>query len=145
MKCRNCDNDAIYEDGLCEECHRRSVEQEAEEPRVQVMSQSERENFRGTTIDEDGSVHNPDEDNRTAFDSMFGGNRQGQGGPHVHVYTSSGEGLPLRIKLAAGFIIFVIIAIIISALGVLVLALPYLLAAAAIIIVFKVITALLKH
>lgn len=128
MKCRNCDNEAIYEDGLCEKCHRRAVEQGADEPRVQVLSRDERENFQGTTINEDGSVHDAEED--------------GQGNPHVHIYTSQ-EGLPFRIKLAAGFIIFVIIAIILAAMSLLVLAGPYLLGGAAILLIYKVIKSLM--
>ena len=32
MKCRQCDNEAVYADGLCESCHARQQED------VQVMS-----------------------------------------------------------------------------------------------------------
>ena len=48
MKCRQCDNESVYDDGLCEVCHRRAITEEAT-----VMSDSERDNFRGQTIDED--------------------------------------------------------------------------------------------
>ena len=105
MKCRNCDKEAIYEDGLCEECHRRAAGQDGDDPRVQVLSREERNNFHGQTIDEDGTVYGEGEDREEK--------RQGHSG--VHVYTSVGS-LPFRIKLAAGFIIFVIIAIILISL-----------------------------
>ena len=53
MKCKNCDREAVYDDGLCESCHRAAVENE----RVQVLSREEKNSFRGKTIDADGSVH----------------------------------------------------------------------------------------
>ncbi len=50
MKCRYCNREAVYDDGLCESCHR--VYQDAE---AKVMSDAERDSFSGPTIEEDGS------------------------------------------------------------------------------------------
>jgi len=67
MKCKNCDREAVYDDGLCESCHRAAVENE----RVQVLSREEKNSFRGKTIDADGSVHDSAEDNQTIFGTFF--------------------------------------------------------------------------
>lgn len=144
MKCRNCDNEAIYEDGLCEECHRRAAEQKDNNPEAKVMSREERNSFRGQTIDEDGNVHDSTEDT-TIFDTVFRSraDEEQTGGPHVHVYTSS-SGLPFRIKLAAGFILFVVIAIALAALSLLVIIGPYLLGGAIILLVYNVLKSLMR-
>ena len=47
MKCRQCDRDAVYDDGLCENCHGSREE-------ATVLSDEERDGFRGQTIDEGG-------------------------------------------------------------------------------------------
>ena len=130
MKCRNCDKEAIYEDGLCEECHRRAAGQDGDDPRVQVLSREERNNFHGQTIDEDGTVYGEGEDREEKRQSHSG----------VHVYTSVGS-LPFRIELAAGFIIFVIIAIILAALSLLIMVGPYLIAAFVILLVYNAVKA----
>jgi hypothetical protein len=138
MKCRNCDKEAIYDDGLCEECHQAAAENE----RVQVLSREEKNSFRGQTIDEDGTVHDSQEDNQTVFDTVFQSEHESERPSGVHLYTSN---LSWRFKLALGFIIFCIIAIIISALGFLIIALPYLLTAVAAIFIIKIIGAFLRR
>ena len=105
MKCRYCDNEAVYPDGLCERCHQAEVENRG----ASVLSDDERDNFKGQTINEDGTVY---EEKKEQEESQS----------NVHIYMT--HGLPLRIKLAIGFIIFCVLAIIISALGFLILALP---------------------
>ena len=92
MKCRQCDNEAVYADGLCESCHARQQED------VQVMSRAERDGFTGQTVDEEGRVYTEDvrEDE----------NLQGR----VHIYTK----MPLRIKAALAVIIFLIAAVIVG-------------------------------
>ena len=124
MKCRNCNNEAIYPDGLCETCHQ-AASQDAK-----VMSSEEGDSFHGQTINEDGTVY----DKSQSLDR--------EGGEEVHVYFK--KGLPLRIKLAIGFIIFVAALIVVSALGLLLLALPYLLGAAVIYIVFNIVRSFIQ-
>ena len=124
MKCRYCENEAVYPDGLCERCHRA----EAEARGATVMSEEERDNFKGKTINEDGSTYNTNErEDETS---------------RIHVYVSNG--MPLRIKLAIGFIGFCLLAIVVSALGFLILALPYLVAAGVVYVAYSVIKAILK-
>ena len=124
MKCRYCVNEAVYPDGLCERCHRA----EAEARGATVMSEEERDNFKGKTINEDGSTYNTNErEDETS---------------RIHVYVSNG--MPLRIKLAIGFIVFCLLAIVVSALGFLILALPYLVAAGVVYVAYSVIKAILK-
>jgi SsrA-binding protein len=62
---------------------------------------------------------------------------------NFHIYMT--HGLPLRIKLAIGFIVFCVLAIIISALGFLILALPYLLGGAVIVLVYQIVKSLLRR
>ena len=50
MQCRQCDRDAVYDDGLCENCHGSREE-------ATVLSDEERDGFRGQTIDEGGNVY----------------------------------------------------------------------------------------
>ncbi|AXB83294.1 hypothetical protein ACT01_06560 [Megasphaera hexanoica] len=94
------------------------------------MSDDERDNFKGQTINEDGTVY---EEKKEQEESQS----------NVHIYMT--HGLPLRIKLAIGFIIFCVLAIIISALGFLILALPYLLGGAVIVLVYQIVKTLLRH
>lgn len=117
MKCRQCDNEAVYADGLCESCHAR--QQEA----VQVMSRAERDGFTGQTVDEEGRVYTED----VREDESLQG--------RVHIYTK----MPLRIKAALAVIIFLIAAVIVGIFGLLLVALPYLLAILGIYIVYSVV------
>ena len=126
MKCRYCDNEAVYPDCLCERCHRA----EAEAQGAKVMTDDERDSFRGKTINEDGSVYEENKMDKERAQTNF------------HVYKS--EGFPLRIKLALGFIVFCVLAIVISALGFLILALPYLLGGAVVVLVYQIIKTFLR-
>lgn len=117
MKCRQCDNEAVYADGLCESCHARQQED------VQVMSRAERDGFTGQTVDEEGRVYTED----VREDESLQG--------RVHIYTK----MPLRIKAALAVIIFLIAAVIVGILGLLLVALPYLLAILGIYIVYSVV------
>ena len=110
MKCRQCDNEAVDADGLCESCHARQQED------VQVMSRAERDGFTGQTGDED-----------VREDESLQG--------RVHIYTK----MPLRIKAALAVIIFLIAAVIVGIFGLLLVALPYLLAILGIYIVYSVV------
>lgn len=127
MKCRYCDNEAVYPDGLCERCHRAEMESRG----ASVLSDDERDNFKGQTINEDGSVYEEKKPEQEESQSNF------------HIYMT--HGLPLRIKLAIGFIVFYVLAIIISALGFLILALPYLLGGAVIVLVYQIVKSLLRR
>lgn len=117
MKCRQCDNEAVYADGLCESCH--ACQQED----VQVMSRAERDGFTGQTVDEEGRVYT---ENVREDESLQG---------RVHIYTK----MPLRIKAALAVIIFLIAAVIVGIFGLLLVALPYLLAILGIYIVYSVV------
>lgn len=117
MKCRQCDNEAVYADGLCESCHARQQEV------VQVMSRAERDGFTGQTVDEEGRVYTED----VREDESLQG--------RVHIYTK----MPLRIKAALAVIIFLIAAVIVGIFGLLLVALPYLLAILGIYIVYSVV------
>lgn len=117
MKCRQCDNEAVYADGLCESCHARQQED------VQVMSRAERDGFTGQTVDEEGRVYTED----VREDESLQG--------RVHIYTK----MPLRIKAALAVIIFLIAAVIVGIFGLLLVALPYLLALLGIYIVYSVV------
>lgn len=127
MKCRYCDNEAVYPDGLCERCHQAEMESRG----ASVLSDDERDNFKGQTINEDGSVYEEKKPEQEESQSNF------------HIYMT--HGLPLRIKLAVGFIVFCVLAIIISALGFLILALPYLLGGAVIVLVYQIVKSLLRR
>jgi hypothetical protein len=129
MKCRNCDREAIYDDGLCEACHEQAQKQEAK-----VMSDHERDNFSGPTIEEDGTVR----EERNIYQEQ--GNQEPPAG--FRVYTG---GLSWRVKLALGFILFCIIAIIIGVLGFIVAAMPYLIGAFLIYFVYNIIKAFLSR
>lgn len=88
----------------------------SEDPKI--LSDHERDSFRGQTIDEDGTVH----DQKSLYEERL---RQQQEAHHgIHIVTS---GLSWRVKLALGFIVFCIVAVIIGALGFIIMAMPYLL------------------
>ncbi|MCH4178609.1 MAG: hypothetical protein LKF47_01910 [Megasphaera sp.] len=129
MKCRNCDKEAVYDDGLCETCHQQAKQQEA-----QVMSDHERDNFNGKTIEEDGTVR----EERNMYQEPSG-TEQTTG---IHIVTNT---LSWRVKLALGFIIFCILAVIIGVLGFIVVAMPYLIGAFLIYFVYNIIKAILNR
>ena len=128
MKCRQCDNESVYDDGLCEVCHRRAITEEAT-----VMSDSERDNFRGQTIDEDGNIYNELSEERA-----YGGRSK----ERIHIYAA--RGLPLRVKAALALIVFFIIAVIVGIFGLLIVALPYLLGILAVYFVYSVVRSFLR-
>lgn len=128
MKCRQCDNESVYDDGLCEVCHRRAITEEAT-----VMSDSERDNFRGQTIDEDGNIYNDLSEERVY---------SGRSKERIHVYAA--RGLPLRVKAALALIVFFIIAVIVGIFGLLIVALPYLLGILAVYFVYSVVRSFLR-
>ncbi len=128
MKCRQCDNESVYDDGLCEVCHRRAITEEAT-----VMSDSERDNFRGQTIDEDGNIYNALSEERA-----YGGRSK----ERIHIYAA--RGLPLRVKAALALIVFFIIAVIVGIFGLLIVALPYLLGILAVYFVYSVVRSFLR-
>ena len=131
MKCRYCDREAVYDDGLCESCHRAYEQIEAT-----VMSEQERDSFRGQTVEEDGTVRNE----QKVYEERLKEQKRRQSG--VHIVTS---GLSWRVKLALGFIIFCVISIIIGALGFIIVAMPYLLGAFAVYCVFNIVRAFLRR
>lgn len=128
MKCRQCDNESVYDDGLCEVCHRRAITEEAT-----VMSDSERDNFRGQTIDEDGNIYND-----LCEERAYGGRSK----ERIHIYAA--RGLPLRVKAALALIVFFIIAVIVGIFGLLIVALPYLLGILAVYFVYSVVRSFLR-
>ena len=128
MKCRQCDNESVYDDGLCEVCHRRAITEEAT-----VMSDSERDNFRGQTIDEDGNIYNDLSEERA-----YGGRSK----ERIHIYAA--RGLSLRVKAALALIVFFIIAVIVGIFGLLIVALPYLLGILAVYFVYSVVRSFLR-
>ena len=79
----------------------------SEDPKI--LSDHERDSFRGQTIDEDGTVH----DQKSLYEERLRqeqeARRQHSG---IHIVTS---GLSWRVKLALGFIVFCIVAVIIGA------------------------------
>ena len=110
MKCRNCNNDAVYTDGLCEQCEHHKEEQEA-----RVMSDSERINFSGQTINEDGTIY---EETKKIHPEKKAS----------HGYIKFGiKNASWRVKLALGFLVFCMAAIIIGVIGLIVQLIPCLL------------------
>lgn len=130
MKCRFCDREAVYDDGLCEVCHRISEQEEAK-----IMSERERDSFQGQTIEEDGTVRDHTE--------LYNEQARQQGRSGIHIMTTSG--LSWRVKLALGVIVFVILAIIVGVLGVVIMAMPYLIGAFMIYMVYTVVKAFLRR
>lgn len=106
----------------------------SEDPKI--LSDHERDSFRGQTIDEDGTVH----DQKFLYEERL---RQQQEAHHgIHIVTS---GLSWRVKLALGFIVFCIVAVIIGALGFIIMAMPYLLGIFVIYCIYSIVSSLLHR
>ena len=109
----------------------------SEDPKI--LSDHERDSFRGQTIDEDGTVH----DQKSLYEERLRqeqeARRQHSG---IHIVTS---GLSWRVKLALGFIVFCIVAVIIGALGFIILAMPYLLGIFVIYCIYSIVSSLLHR
>ena len=103
---------------------------------AKVMSDHERDSFRGQTIEEDGTVR----DEQKAYEEQMREQQRRRSG--VRIITS---GLSWRVKLALGFIVFCIVAVIISALGFIIMAMPYLLGALVIYFVYNIVKAFLHR
>ena len=98
------------------------------------MSEEERDNFQGQTIEEDGTVHAAGQQRSVAHDDVAGA--------RFNVYSSN---LNWRVKLALGFIVFCIVAVIVSVFGLLLVAAPYLIGTALIIIVYNLVKLFLNR
>ena len=109
----------------------------SEDPKI--LSDHERDSFRGQTIDEDGTVH----DQKSLYEERLRqeqeARRQHSG---IHIVTS---GLSWRVKLALGFIVFGIVAVIIGALGFIIMAMPYLLGIFVIYCIYSIVSSLLHR
>ena len=109
----------------------------SEDPKI--LSDHERDSFRGQTIDEDGTVH----DQKSLYEERLRqeqeARRQHSG---IHIVTS---GLSWRVKLALGFIVFCIVAVIIGALGFIIMAMPYLLGIFDIYCIYSIVSSLLHR
>ena len=109
----------------------------SEDPKI--LSDHERDSFRGQTIDEDGTVH----DQKSLYEERLlqeqEARRQHSG---IHSVTS---GLSWRVKLALGFIVFCIVAVIIGALGFIIMAMPYLLGIFVIYCIYSIVSSLLHR
>lgn len=109
----------------------------SEDPKI--LSDHERDSFRGQTIDEDGTVH----DQKSLYEERLRqeqeARRQHSG---IHIVTS---GLSWRVKLALGFIGFCIVAVIIGALGFIIMAMPYLLGIFVIYCIYSIVSSLLHR
>ena len=109
----------------------------SEDPKI--LSDHERDSFRGQTIDEDGTVH----DQKSLYEERLRqeqeARRQHSG---IHIVTS---GLSWRVKLALGFIVFCIVAVIIGALGFIIMAMPYLLGIFVIYCIYSIVSPLLHR
>ncbi|MBM6702443.1 hypothetical protein H6A05_09105 [Megasphaera elsdenii] len=109
----------------------------SEDPKI--LSDYERDSFRGQTIDEDGTVH----DQKSLYEERLRqeqeARRQHSG---IHIVTS---GLSWRVKLALGFIVFCIVAVIIGALGFIIMAMPYLLGIFVIYCIYSIVSSLLHR
>ena len=109
----------------------------SEDPKI--LSDHEQDSFRGQTIDEDGTVH----DQKSLYEERLRqeqeARRQHSG---IHIVTS---GLSWRVKLALGFIVFCIVAVIIGALGFIIMAMPYLLGIFVIYCIYSIVSSLLHR
>ena len=109
----------------------------SEDPKI--LSDHERDSFRGQTIDEDGTVH----DQKSLYEERLRqeqeARRQHSG---IHIVAS---GLSWRVKLALGFIVFCIVAVIIGALGFIIMAMPYLLGIFVIYCIYSIVSSLLHR
>lgn len=79
----------------------------SEDPKI--LSDRERDNFSGPTIDEDGTVH----DQQSLYEERMR-EQQDARQQQIHIVTS---GLSWRVKLAIGVIVFCVVAVIIGAWG----------------------------
>lgn len=109
-----------------------------QEQEVKVMSGEERDSFRGQTIEEDGTIREEKELPKDHYDQRRYSSSQ-QGIPHQSIFHFAMSNLPLRVKLALGFIIFCVVAVIIGVLGLIVAAMPYLLGILAIYFVYTIV------
>lgn len=102
MKCGNCFREAIYDDGLCAACHdqREASEGAATSPAgdVKVLSQEEKRNFSGVTIDEESSTEN----NQDTFEEF----KRSSG---IHIKMFSWQAVSLWKKLLIGAMILLIL------------------------------------
>ena len=105
----------------------------SEDPKI--LSDHERDSFRGQTIDEDGTVH----DQKSLYEERL---RQEQEARRQH---SGIHILSWRVKLALGFIVFCIVAVIIGALGFIIMAMPYLLGIFVIYCIYSIVSSLLHR
>ena len=109
----------------------------SEDPKI--LSDHERDSFRGQSIDQDGTVH----DQKSLYEERLRqeqeARRQHSG---IHIVTS---GLSWRVKLALGFIVFCIVAVIIGALGFIIMAMPYLLGIFVIYCIYSIVSSLLHR
>lgn len=134
MKCRFCDREAVYADGLCEVCHRIAQQEEAK-----VMSSHERDSFQGQTIEEDGTV----QEQKHVYNESHKQQQKQQGLGTMHRIITSG--LSWRVKLALGVIVFCVLAIIVSALGFLIMAMPYLIGIFLVYCVYNIVKSFLRR
>ena len=104
-----------------------------------ILSDHERDSFRGQTIDEDGTVHYQKSLYEERLRQEQEARRQHSG---IHIVTS---GLSWRVKLALGFIVFCIVAVIIGALGFIIMAMPYLLGIFVIYCIYSIVSSLLHR
>ena len=109
----------------------------SEDPKI--LSDHERDSFRGQTIDEDGTVHDQESLYEERLRQEQEARRQHSG---IHIVTS---GLSWRVKLALGFIVFCIVAVIIGALGFIIMAMPYLLGIFVIYCIYSIVSSLLHR
>lgn len=109
----------------------------SEDPKI--LSDHERDSFRGQTIDEDGTVH----DQKSLYEERLRQEREARRQHSgIHIVTS---GLSWRVKLALGFIVFCIVAVIIGALGFIIMAMPYLLGIFVIYCIYSIVSSLLHR
>lgn len=118
---------------------------EDKEKEAKVLSDHERDSFTGQTIDEDGTVHNQqsfvEDRRRREYEEQFQGMHEHHVG-NLHFATNK---ISWRVKLALGFIIFCILAVIIGALGFIVMAMPYLLGIFVIYCLYSILSSVFKH
>ena len=109
----------------------------SEDPKI--LSDHERDSFRGQTIDEDGTVH----DQKSLYEERLRqeqeARRQHSG---IHIVSS---GLSWRVKLALFFIVICFVAVIIGALGFIIMAMPYLLGIFVIYCIYSIVSSLLHR
>lgn len=119
---------------------------EDKEKEAKILSHHERDSFTGQTIDEDGTVHDQqsfvDQQRRKDYEDQFQGMHEHHFG-HLHFATNNK--ISWRVKLALGFIVFCILAVIIGALGLIVMAMPYLLGIFVIYCLYSILSSLFKR